>query len=64
MMALVRGVIDASTQLGSMLKVSSWISAKTGVAPVKRMVLTEAMKVKGEVMTSSPGPMPCASSAR
>src|SRR5438270_2785764 len=40
------------------------MSANTGLAPVKRMLLTDAMNVNGLVMTSSPGPTPCASRAR
>ena len=48
---------------GSMLKVSFSMSAKTGRAPVNRIELAEAMNVKGEVMTSSPSPIPCASRA-
>ena len=64
MITFVRGVIAASSLAGSMLNVSSSMSAKTGVAPVNRMLLTDAMKVKGLVITSSPGPTSWASSAR
>ena len=34
------------------------MSASTGVAPARRMALTEAKKLNGVVMTASPGPMP------
>jgi len=53
----------ASSKLGSILKVSGSISTKTGLAPVKTMLLTEAIKVKGVVMTSSPGPISWANRA-
>ena len=56
MMALVRGVTAASILAGSMLKVSGSMSTKTGLAPRRWMTPAVAKKVKGEVMTSSPGP--------
>ena len=42
---------------------SSRMSTKTGRAPVARIMLPVAWNVNGVVITSSPGPMPCASSA-
>ena len=39
------------------------MSASTGVAPARRMELTEAKKLKGVVTTAVPGPMPAAASA-
>jgi hypothetical protein len=39
------------------------MSAKTGVAPQWTMVFRVATKVKGVVITSSPGPTPRASNA-
>src|SRR5271157_547205 len=63
MMALVFLVIFFSTSSGSMLKVSASMSAKTGFAPVNRMLFAVAIKVNGVVMTSSPFPMPFANNA-
>ncbi len=40
------------------------MSASTGVAPAWMMTLTVAANVVGVVITSSPGPMPLATSAR
>jgi len=40
------------------------MSTKTGVAPVWDIASTVAMKVKGTVMTSSPGPIPAAIKAK
>lgn len=40
------------------------MSTKTGLAPTKSTELAEEIKVKGEVITSSPGPMPWARRAR
>src|SRR5690349_18533779 len=62
-MAFVRGVIFASTCERSILNVSSSMSTRTGVAPTYRIALMVAANVNGVVMTSSPGPMPLASSA-
>ena len=39
------------------------MSARTGVAPARRMELTVAKKLKGVVTTASPGPMSRAASA-
>src|SRR6266851_9831531 len=64
MIALVRGVIAASRRSGSRLKVGSSMSTNTGRAPVNKMVLTDAMNVNELVITSSPGPIPCARRAR
>src|SRR5260221_14367016 len=61
--ARVRGVMDASIASGSMLNVSSSISANTGVACWKRITLAEEMKENDEVITSSPGPTPSRASA-
>ena len=43
------------TALGSRLKVAGSMSARIGCAPTRRMALTEAKKLKGVVMTASPG---------
>ena len=56
MIAFVRGVIAASIASGSMFRVRSSMSAKTGVARSNSRELAEATKLNGEVMTSSPGP--------
>ena len=64
MIARVLGVMTRSTCAGSMLKLPSSMSAKTGRAPVNRMLFTEAMNVNGLVITSSPGPIPLARRAR
>ncbi len=58
MMALVRGVIAASTLLMSRLCVRASISANTGFAPHSRITLDVATHELGVVMTSSPGPTP------
>ena len=42
---------------GERLKVRGSMSARTGVAPQRRMALTVAKKLKGVVTTASPGPM-------
>jgi hypothetical protein len=60
MSAFVRGVIFASTRAASMLQVSGSTSTNTGLAPSSTMVSAVAAKVKGVVMTSSPGRMPSA----
>ena len=64
MMALVRGVIAASMRFASISAVSGSISTNTGFAPTRSIAIAVAMKVIGVVMTSSPWPMPAASSAR
>ncbi len=48
--------MKACTACGDKLKVAGSISQNTGRAPVRAMVPAVAKKVKGEVMTSSPGP--------
>src|SRR2546421_70223 len=63
MMALVRGVIAASTRATFMLW-SLPTSTSTGVAPTWWITAIVAMKVCETVMTSSPGPMSSASSRR
>ena len=52
--AFVRGVTSFSAEAASRLSVSS-SSPKTGTASQATIASTVAMKVKGEVMTSSPG---------
>ena len=64
MIAAVRSVIAASTAAGSRQKSSGSMSANTGVAPVSATELAVAAKVNDGTMTSSPGPMPAASSPR
>ena len=49
---------------GSMFSVSSRMSAKTGVAPVWTITFAVAGQVIDVVITSSPGPIPSATSAR
>src|SRR6266849_1725603 len=63
MIALVRGVIAASTRSTFMLW-SSPTSTRIGVAPTWWITAIVAMKVCDTVITSSPGPMPTASSSR
>ena len=62
--AFVREVTAASTARGSMFAVRGSTSTKTGVPPAYSTALDEERKVRGVVMTSSPGPMPAASIAR
>ena len=57
-MALVRGVITLATVAGVMFCESRQTSANTGVAPAVTMALTDAKKVRGVTITSSPAPMP------
>jgi len=59
----VRGEMAASIAVGSMLKVASSMSTKTGVAPTRAMLSAVAKKLNGVVTTSSPAPMPSARSA-
>ena len=54
-MARVRGVTAASTAAGSMLNVAGSMSTNTGVPPALWMAPAVAKKVKGVVITSSPG---------
>ena len=63
MMARVRGVIAASTCSRSMLRESRPTSTNTGRAPTRMMTFAVATKLSAGVITSSPGPMPQASSA-
>src|SRR5579859_6204751 len=53
----------ASTLATSRFSVSGSISAKTGLAPARRIELAVAKKLNGVVMTASPGPIPAATSA-
>lgn len=46
-----------------MLKVTGSISANTGFAPHARIAVADAIKLKGVVITSSPGLIPAASNA-
>src|SRR5581483_6588355 len=64
MIAFVRGVTSSATRAGSTLSVSGSTSAKIGVAPVCTITLAVAGHVIGVVITSSPGPIPIATSAR
>jgi hypothetical protein len=57
-------VIVRRTASGSTSSVSGSTSAKTGVAPVFRMAFTVAGHVKELVTTSSPAPIPAATSDR
>ena len=63
MIALVRGVIAASTWSRSRLRLSSSTSTNTGRAPTRITTLALAAKVMAGTITSSPGPMPHACSA-
>ena len=54
----VRRVMAAAAALGSRLKESGWMSAKTGRAPQFQTAPAVAKKVKGVVTTSSPRPTP------
>ncbi len=62
--AFVRGVMAASIASGSMLKVRSSTSAKTGVPRSNSTELAEATKEIGVVITSSPGPISAIRTAR
>src|SRR6266576_1013812 len=62
-MARVRGVMAARTAAGSMFRVSGSTSTSTGRAPTCSITFTEAVKVSGVVMTSSPAPTPSVASA-
>ena len=55
--AFVFSVIAFSIFAGSMLYVSGLMSTKTGFAPRRAIEPAVAKKVKGVVITSSPGPM-------
>lgn len=54
-MQRVFSVINSLTDCGSTVKVSGRISANTGIPPAFTMAPAVAKKVKGDVMTSSPG---------
>lgn len=60
MMARVRGVMAASIRPASMLAVSGSMSTNTGTPPASTIISAVAAKVKGLVMTSSPGSRPSA----
>jgi hypothetical protein len=60
----VRGVMARSTFSGSRFKVRASISTNTGVARACRTALAAAMKVNDGRITSSPSPIPSASSPR
>src|SRR5205807_527743 len=62
-MARVCGVMAARTAAGSMFRVSGSTSTSTGRAPTCSITFTEAVKVSGVVMTSSPAPTPSVASA-
>src|ERR1700733_16303871 len=47
---------SSSTEAGERLNVVGSMSANRGVAPQRRIALTVAKKLKGVVMTASPGP--------
>ena len=63
MIARVRGVIAASIPAASMFAVSSSTSTNTGLAPISAIISAAAAKLKGVVITSSPGFTSSASSA-
>ena len=63
-MARVRGVIAAASRVASRLRVSASQSTSTGRAPRCSMTAAVAANVIGDVMTSSPGWTPTASSPR
>jgi hypothetical protein len=63
MIALVRGVIAASTWSGSIVHVARVTSTKTGRAPAAMAAYGVALKVNAGTTTSSPQPMPSALSA-
>ena len=63
MIAVVRGVMAASTCSTSIRKSSSRTSTNTGVAPSVRIADTVGTAVLGTVMTSSPAFTPNAASA-
>ena len=64
MIARVRLVIAFSIRPGSRLKSSGLMSTRTGRAPSRAIDPTVATKVKGGVITSSPGPISNAIKAR
>ena len=56
--------MNVATAAGERLKLTGSISQKTGLAPARAIVPAVAKKVNGLVMTSSPGPISRAISAR
>src|SRR5579862_1434706 len=62
--AFVRGVTAASTAAGSMLSVRGSMSANTGTAPSYTKQFADAANEYGDVITSSPGPMPAEMQSR
>jgi hypothetical protein len=64
MIALVRSVTAAPISDGSMFRSPSRTSTKTGVAPLCTITFAVAGQVIGVVITSSPGPISSATSAR
>src|SRR5438270_12208068 len=59
----VRGAIFDSICVGSIVQVTGSTSTNTGVAPVYLIAETVAINDIDTVITSSPGPIPAASSA-
>ena len=62
-MARVRRLTAASSAAGSIVSVPGSTSTNRTSAPVRRIASTVATKVKGTVTTSSPAPIPAATSA-
>ena len=63
MIAFVRAVIARATSAGSRFSVAGLMSAKTGVAPRRAIASAVAKNVNAGQITSSPAPIPSASSA-
>ncbi len=63
-MALVRGLISASSLSGSRLRVRGSTSQNTSLAPSTEKALAVAIQLMGVVITSVPGPTPAAIPAR
>src|ERR671925_669041 len=62
--AFVRSVTSSATRAGSTFRSASRTSAKIGAAPAWTITFAVAGQVIGLVITSSPGPIPSASSER
>ncbi len=62
--AFVRSVIAASTAAGSRFSVRGSMSAKTGTPPSYMKQFALAANEYGDVMTSSPGPIPAEMQSR
>ena len=62
--ARVRGPTARATASTSICSVPGSMSTKTGLAPTARIMFAVAAHVIAVVMTSSPGPIPAARSAR